>query len=175
MPDPPDSPRRARSARRLWPLAVIALLLFGANFWIASNATQPQQRVRVPYSPVFLNQARAQNVKEITSTGTAVQGTFRHAVSYRGTRSTDFATEIPEFADAAALARLLEDHGVVINAKPLETSAPLWETLLFGFGPTLVLLGLLFWIFRRAAAGGGMLGTFTRSRARRYDLTRASA
>ncbi len=150
---------------------MIALLLFVANFWIASNATQPQQRVRVPYSPVFLNQARAQNVKEITSTGTAVQGTFKHAVSFGGTRSTAFSTEIPEFADAAALARLLEDHGVVINAKALETSAPLWETLLFGFGPTLVLLGLFFWIFRRAAAGGGMLGGFTRSRARRYDLT----
>ena len=131
--------------------------------------------MRVPYSPVFLNQARAQNVKEITSTGTAVQGTFRHAVRYRGTRSTDFTTEIPEFADAAALARLLEDHGVVINAKPLETSAPLWETLLFGFGPTLVLLGLLFWIFRRAAVGAGCSAP---SRARAHVATtspRASA
>jgi cell division protease FtsH len=170
VPDPADKPE-PRSLRRLWPLVVIALVLFVVNFWIASNATQPQHRVRVPYSPVFLNQARDGNVKEITSTGTAVQGTFRHAVTYKGTRSSVFSTEIPEFADAAALARLLENHGVVINADPLETSAPLWQTIVFGFGPTLVLIGLFFWIFRRAgAASGGMLGGFSRSRARRYDL-----
>ncbi len=173
MPGAGDNPK-ARSTRRLWPLGVIALLFFVANFWIASNATQPHPRVRVPYSPVFLDQASAGNVKEITSTGTAVQGNFRHAVRYpdssSGTRSTAFSTEIPEFADAAALARLLESHDVVINAKPLETAAPLWQTLLLGFAPTLVFIGLLFWIFRRAAAGGGMLGGFTRSKARRYDL-----
>jgi cell division protease FtsH len=185
VPDPAGSPAApdpaarppANSRRRLWPLGVVALLLLIANFWIASNATQPQTRVRVPYSPVFLDQVRAGNVKETTSTGTAVQGTFRHAVRFPnnsgGTRSTEFSTEIPEFADAAALARLLENHGVVINAKPLETGAPLWETILFGFGPTLVLIGLFVWVFRRSASGGGMLGSFTRSRARRYDLTSA--
>jgi cell division protease FtsH len=173
VPGAGDNPK-ARSTRRLWPLGVIVLLVFVANFWIASNATQPHPRVRVPYSPVFLDQASGGNVKEITSTGTAVQGSFRHAVRYpdssSGTRSTAFSTEIPEFADAAALARLLENHDVVINAKPLETAAPLWQTLLLGFAPTLVFIGLLFWVFRRAAAGGGMLGGFTRSKARRYDL-----
>jgi cell division protease FtsH len=172
MPGAGDN--QPRSLRRLWPLGVIALLFFVANFWIASNATRPQTRVRVPYSPIFLHQASAGNVKEITSTGTAVQGSFRHAVRYpdtsSGTRSAEFSTEIPEFADAAALARLLENHDVVINAKPLETAAPLWQTLLFGFAPTLLFVGLLFWVFRRAAAGGGMLGGFTRSKARRYDL-----
>ena len=173
MPDPVDKPSR-RSLRRLWPLALIALFLFAANFFIASSANQPQDRVRVPYSPVFLDQARAGNVEEITSTGTTVQGTFRHSVRYPndsgGTRSTAFSTEVPEFADAPALTRLLEDQRVVINAKPLETGAPFWETIVFGFGPTLVFLGLMFWIFRRVTAGGGMLGTFARSRARRYDL-----
>ena len=173
MPDPVDKPSR-RSLRRLWPLALIALFLFAANFFIASSANQPQDRVRVPYSPVFLDQARAGNVEEITSTGTTVQGTFRHSVRYPndsgGTRSTLFSTEVPEFADAPALTRLLEDQRVVINAKPLETGAPFWETIVFGFGPTLVFLGLMFWIFRRVTAGGGMLGTFARSRARRYDL-----
>jgi cell division protease FtsH len=173
MPEPGDKPA-GRSPRRLWLAGVIVLLLFAANFAIASNATKPHSRVRVPYSPVFLTQARAGNVKEITSTGTAVQGSFRHAVRYpddsSGTRSAEFSTEIPEFADAAALARLLEKHGVVINAKPLETAAPLWQTLLLGFAPTLVFIGLIFWVFRRAAAGGGMLGGLTRSKARRYDL-----
>src|ERR687891_99196 len=115
MPEPGDKPAGG-SPRRLWLAGVIVLLLFAANFAIASNATKPHSRVRVPYSPVFLTQARAGNVKEITSTGTAVQGSFRHTVRYpddsSGTRSAEFSTEIPEFADAAALAQLLENHDV---------------------------------------------------------------
>jgi cell division protease FtsH len=152
---------------------LLGLVLLAINYWIASVATQPQDRVRVPYNPVFLREARGGNVKEITSTGTAVQGTFRQAVRYPnrpgGTRSRQFSTEIPAFADTDALADLLQDKGVVINAKPLETGPSLWQTLVFGFGPTLLLLGLIFWLFRRAAAGGGALGSFTRSSARRYD------
>jgi cell division protease FtsH len=164
--------RRSRS--RWWPIALVALLLFALNYSIASNATQPQARVRVPYSPFFLKQAQAGNVQVITSTGTAVQGTFKHAVRYpnnaSGTRTTLFSTEIPAFADTNALSQLLQSKGVVINADPLDTGGSLWQTLVFGFGPTLLFLGLIFWFFRRAAAGGGALGSFTRSRARRYDL-----
>ena len=58
---------------------------------------------------------------------------------------------------------------MVINAKPLESAPPLWETLVLSFAPTLLFIGLLVWVFRRAGTGG-MLGSFTRSRARRYDL-----
>jgi cell division protease FtsH len=155
---------------RLVILVIVGLLAL--NYWVASIAVQPQERVQVPYSPFFLQQARAGNVKEITSTGTAVQGTFKHAVRYQGTRATEFSTEIPEFANNDALSRLLQSEGVVVNAKPLDTGASLWETLLFGFGPTLLLVALFVWFFRRAASlgGGGPLGSFTRSRARRYDL-----
>ena len=149
-------------------LVVVGLLAL--NYWIASNAVQPQERVQVPYSPFFLQQARTGNVKEITSTGTAVQGAFRHPVRYRGTRATKFSTEIPEFANNDALSKLLQSEGVQINAKPLDTGPSLFETLLFGFGPTLLLVALMVWFFRRVASlGGGGLGSFTRSRARRYD------
>jgi cell division protease FtsH len=174
-----ESPARApRGPRRsLALLAVLGLVLLAINYWIASVATQPQDRVRVPYSPLFLREVRAGNVKEITSTGTAVQGTFRRAVRYPdrsgGTRTTEFSTEIPTFADTNALADLLQDKGVVVNAKPLETGPSLWQTLVFGLGPTLLLLVLMFWLFRRLAAGGGALGSFTRSSARRYDAAAA--
>jgi cell division protease FtsH len=161
-----------RSRRQLALLVALGFVLLAINFWIASVATQPKERVRVPYNPVFLREARAGNVKEITSTGTAVQGTFQRAVRYSGSRSTEFSTEIPTFADTDQLADLLEDKGVVINAKPLETGVPLWQTLVFGFGPTLLLLVLMFFLFRRLAAGGG-LASFTSSKARRYDAASA--
>src|SRR5207247_4232065 len=47
--------------------------------------------------------------------------------------------------------------------------SPWWQSLLFGFGPTLLFLFLLFWLMRRAGSAQGMLGAFGRSRARRYE------
>ena len=174
---PAPSGRGATPRRRfpLWPLVLGALALFAFNYWTASRAVESAPRVRVPYSPFFLEQVRNGNVRAITSTGDAVQGTFKRDVRYpaggKGTRTTAFATEIPAFADTNALAELLQSKGVVVNAKPLDTGAPWWQSLLLGFGPTLLFLVLLFWLMRRVAAsgGGGVLGSFGRSQARRFD------
>src|SRR5262249_33621380 len=76
----------------------------------------------------------------------------------------------PASADTKALSDLLESKGVVVNAQPLTTKVPWWESLLLGFGPTVLFIGLLVLLMRRAgAAQGGMLGAFGRSRARRYQ------
>jgi len=79
----------------------------------------------VPYSPFFVRQVAAGNVAEITSKGTAIQGTFKQPERYKGSKpTTRFATEIPEFADSRALTRSLARAGVVVNAQPLQTSRP---------------------------------------------------
>src|SRR5919201_1687486 len=164
----PQSPRSSLWLR----LAVFGLVLLGINYWLASRATRQPTRIHIPYSPVFLAQVRDGNVARITSKGTAVQGEFKQRLRFEGHRSKRFRTEIPSFANTDALSKLLEQKGVVINAQPLQTGTPWWESLLFGFGPTLVFLLLLFWVFRRASGGaGGMLGAFGRSRARRYEPT----
>ena len=147
-----------------------ALLLF--NFWLASNYNKPSAHTRVPYSPLFLTQVRAGNVEEITSKGTAIQGTFKRPVLHDKNKINRFQTEIPAFANTDQLAALLQAKGVVINANPLSTGAPWWQNLLFGFAPTLLFIGLLFWIMRRAAAGaGGGLMSFGRSKAKRYEAS----
>ena len=167
----PRAPSGSPPSRRrvpLWPIVLGAVALFALNYWIASRAVQPQARVRVPYSPFFLAQVRAGNVRTITSTGAAVQGDFKQSARYPagpgGAQTTQFSTEIPAFADTDALSRLLQSKGVVINANPLDAGVPWWQSLLYGFGPTLLLLGLMFWIFRRALAGGGGLLSCSASR-----------
>lgn len=121
---------------------MLVLLLF--NYWAASRAMQVQSRVRIPYSPVFLKDVRTGTVADITSKGTAIQGTFTRAVSYGTSKpTTRFSTEIPAFANTDALWRLLQDKGVVINAEPLDTGLPWWENLLVGFGPTILLVALI--------------------------------
>jgi cell division protease FtsH len=153
-----------------WRWIAFGLILLGFNIWLGSRATEPVGRVRIPYSPFFLDQVRAGHVTSITSKGTAIQGTFTKKISYAGARpTTRFRTEIPAFADDPALARLLEEEKVVVNAQPLDRGAPFWESLLLGFAPTILFVLLLFLLMRRAGNVQNVLGAFGRSRARRYE------
>jgi cell division protease FtsH len=151
---------------------VFALGLLAINYWAGSRATQEASRIRVPYSPFFLQQVRSGHVAEITSKGTAIQGTFKQKRRYGDSEpTTRFKTEIPEFADRDALSRLLQSEGVVINAEPLDTGPPWWQSLLISFLPTILFVGLLFWLMRRAGSAQNLLGSFSRSRARRYQAS----
>jgi cell division protease FtsH len=147
---------------------VLLLIALGINYWGAHRVIQ-ETRIRVPYSPFFLEQVRAGNVVTVTSTASQLQGDFKQATKPVGssTASARFVTQIPSFADTTQLSQLLEEHGVVVNATPPD-GIPVWKSLIFGFGPTIILLLLLFWIFRRMS-GSRTAGALGRSRARRYQ------
>ena len=168
-PPPPSSPR-PRFRLGWWAAWIVGLLVL--NYWFASRATQAQPRVRIPYSPYFLQQVNAGHVASITSKGTTVQGSFTVPERYAGAKATKlFRTEIPAFANTDALSSLLERKHVVVNAQPLDTGAPWWENLLVGFGPTLLFIGLIYFAMRRAGSMQSVLGQFGRSSARRYQPT----
>ena len=158
----PWSPRR---------FIVILIALFVLNWALVQVFAPAEKEIRVPYTPTFLNQLRDSNVKEISSTGETLQGEFKKDVTYEGDKAKRFETEIPTFADEEQLANLLEERDVVVNAKP-PGDRSLLETILFSFGPTILLVALFIFLFRRAAAaggGGGVLGQFGRSRAKRVE------
>jgi cell division protease FtsH len=162
-------PQLPSRPRRIVIYIVLLAVALGVNYWGAHRVIQ-ETRIRVPYSPFFLQEVRSGNVSSITSINAEIQGDFVRATKPAGTSTTatHFVTQIPAFADTNQLSRLLEQHGVVVNAKPLDSGSPLWETLLLGFGPTIVLLLLLFWIFRRMS-GSRTAGSLGRARARRYE------
>src|SRR5919206_1179100 len=83
-PKTPQRPRFGMSPR--WIAFFLALLAL--NLFISSRATQPPSRVRVPYSPFFLQQVKSGNVEEITSKGTDIQGNFKNKVSFNGAKPT---------------------------------------------------------------------------------------
>jgi cell division protease FtsH len=168
---PPQSPPSRNWNWRYW--VFLALALFAINIFFGSRAMQPASRERVPYTPFFLDQVLAGHVKEITSKGTAVQGSFTQAVQFEKKQVTRFKTEIPAFANNDELSALLQQKGVVVNAQPLDRGPPWWQSLLLGFGPTLLFLFLLFWLMRRAGNVQNILGSFGQSRARRYQPTGA--
>ena len=144
-------------------LGIIAVLLV-LNYVFVAVFAPPEERKRVPYTPTFIEQVRAGNVKEISSRGETLQGDFRK--EYKG--AEHFETEVPTFADTDQLSKLLQEKDVTVNAKPPSERSFL-QTLIFSFGPTLLLVGIFIFLFRRAAqqaGGGGMLGQFGRSKAR---------
>jgi cell division protease FtsH len=153
---------------------VLVLVLLGLNLWISSLALKQSPRVSIPYSPTFLNQVNDNNVDSVSSTGNSIQAEFKTAFKYQGNQSTThFSTQIPSFANGSQLQKTLVDHNVTINAHAISTGPSFWESLLYGFGPTLLFLLLIFWFMRRAAASGGAGGlmSFGRSRARRVEAS----
>jgi cell division protease FtsH len=133
-----------------------------------------ESRVQIPFSPAFLEDVNGGHVKEISSKGYTIEGTFTLKVRYPNAKATPtklFATQVPTFWNNAQLAALLKEKHVEINAKSTTTSQSLLAELLLGFGPTLLIVGLFVLLAKRAAKGGGMgaLGNFGRSQARRID------
>jgi cell division protease FtsH len=157
----------------------LAILLL-ANVLITNILFQPTQPKSVNISFTdFKQQVAAGNVTSITSIANSVTGSTRQPVKdINGKDSaTHFATEIPVYASGSSLETLLESHNVIQYARPTTDQVPLWQTLLFSFGPTLLLVAGFLYLSRRAAGAGagGILGQFGQSRARLYDKERPTA
>ncbi|MHB1570777.1 MAG: ATP-dependent zinc metalloprotease FtsH, partial [Solirubrobacteraceae bacterium] len=174
MPEQPRAkpPHRSRGFLML----VLALVAMNwAMLLLFSPAGQP--RVSVPFSPFFVSEVQAGRVASIASKGDTIQGTFTSKVRYpasdsSATPTTLFATQVPAFWNNNQLAALLQAHNVQINAQSTTQTTSLLVSLLLGFGPTLLIVGAIILLMRRAAkAGGGMgaLSSFGRSKARRVD------
>jgi cell division protease FtsH len=155
----------------------IAILvgLLALNLVISFVTGSAEERERVPYQPFFVDQVRAGNVEEISSQEESIEGELKAEATYdppgdaESVNVTKFETEVPAFIDPAQLTQLLAKQNVVINAEAPDTGRSLWMTLLLGFLPTILLVGFFVWLARRqlGGGGGGVLGGFGRSTARR--------
>ena len=166
----PLAKRILRSPR--WWIGTIAVLAAG---YLVLSQLQPGQPdpAQIPYS-LFKQQIEAGNVVEVVSRAETIQGTFEtpialHVPDLGAERTVQaFETVRPSFADPG-LEELLVRKGVLVNARPLVEQRSWWLNLLLTFGPTLLLIGAVAWIWSRATRlTGGAMG-MGRSRARRYD------
>jgi cell division protease FtsH len=157
---------------RFWALILILLVLNYLS--VAIFAPGREKSVTIPYTPTFLEQVTDNNVAKISAEGEAVSGEFKKAVKYPADSEEDaaknFETQVPTFANNDALSKLLEDHNVTVEAKPINEGRGFLLNLILGFGPVILLVALFVWISRRAAGGQmNALGGFGRSRARRIE------
>src|SRR5438270_5611462 len=171
-PPPPPSLFSQFRSPRFW---VTLLILLVANVLISNLLFQPSQpkSVNISYTE-FKRQVTDGNVSSITAIGNSVTGSTHQAVKdINGKDSaTHFATEVPVYA-GSGLEAMLDSHNVIQYARPATDQTPLWLTLLFNVGPTILLVALFLYISRRASMGsGGILGQFGQSRARLFDQER---
>ncbi|HEX3178912.1 MAG TPA: ATP-dependent zinc metalloprotease FtsH [Methylomirabilota bacterium] len=176
--------------RRTWLWFVLVMI---ANYFLVRLLLPGgEPSLTVPYT-LFKDEVTKGNVEAIYSRGDTITGRFKTPVTYppaaqpappgkkglpapRVTPRTGvaFTTTLPTFV-GPGLEALLIEHKVQISAEPIDEGGSAWTTLLFGFGPALLLIGFYVWMFRRAQQGGGLGGLggglmgIGKSRARRYD------
>jgi cell division protease FtsH len=170
-PAPSKRPMIPWGRRFIW----FVLALLALNLVLSFMTGRPEERKRVPYQPFFVDQVEAGNVEEISSRADSIEGELRSEATFNPpgdaepVEVTKFETEVPAFIDPAELTRLLAREDVVINAEAPDEGRSLWVTLVLGFLPTILLVGFFIWLLRRQTrgGGGGILGGFGRSTARR--------
>lgn len=142
---PPEPSDQNSMMRLLWPLVffMALYLLFSAVVPPASQAPEV-----VSYSEIK-DLIRDGDVNDVTLEETAIIA-FLEADEADGTKSVRAIT--PQQPDPTLLP-LLEDMGVTITAK-----APEEQSVLVYFLPWILILGVYFWISRRAMGGVGGIG-----------------
>src|SRR5258706_5869267 len=191
--DPAAPTQPGMPPRRTWIFfAVVLALTFLVARFLLPSAESP---ITIPYT-FFKQEVSKGNVASVFSRGDAMTGKFHNPVTYptpeqqkadaaaaekKGPSilprvpprtSAAFGTALPTFASQTLEAFLIE-HGVEISAQPTDESPHPLSTLLFGFGPAILIIAFYVWMFRRASQsggglGGGLLG-IGRSKAKRYD------
>jgi cell division protease FtsH len=155
---------------------MIVLSLLALNYIImALFAPGKEPSVRIPYNPTFLEQVDKGNVERVSSEGATLDGEFKDEIRYPDNEAKparNFETEIPSWVlyQGGGLNDTLIAKDVEISAEPINDGRGLFASLILGFGPVILLVGLLIWFSRRATGGQmGALSTFGRSRARRVE------
>ncbi len=166
---PPNNTPNRFNQRLILVFVVVGLLAL--NFYVSSHELSSNPRVDIAYYPAFVKEVEAGNVKQVNSNDGAIEGEFKTAWQYQNNAPTlYFSTQIPSYVPGKELTDLLDSKGVRQNAQNPNQGASFLTEVIFGFGPTLLLVLLFIFIMRRASgSGAGGLMSFGRSRARRVE------
>ncbi len=160
---------------------VFVIALLAINFLLLPILSPQPDRTTITYN-FFNEQVNAGTIKEISTRLDVIDGTFKQPVRYTDPDGateevTEFHTIVPDLsgADKNTLLDRLMEKGTVINARSADQPRSLLMTILVGFGPAILMIALLLWLFRRAAGGAGGAGggifSVGKSRAKRYDAS----
>lgn len=149
---------------------ILALILFAAN-WYLMSVVFSEPRVDFTYTQ-FLDAVDSGRVDTVFSQGDTIQGRFiePQPVPDDPTVTSElFSTVRPSWANDD-LVEILRENDVEISALDPEQT-PFWQQLLFGFGPTLLLLWIFVSMWRRAGSALGGIGGLGKSKAKRFEAS----
>jgi cell division protease FtsH len=164
--------------RSFW---IVVLSLLAVNYVImALFAPGRDPSVTIPYTAPtqangFVQQVQKGNVTQVKTQGASMEGEFKNEVRYPNDKADpvkNFETEIPSFVltNSDQLNQLLAANKVDVLSVPINDGRGFFASLILGFGPVILLVGLFVWLSRRATGGQmGAIGAFGRSRARRVE------
>jgi len=159
--------------RSLLIVGAILLAWYLFTYFTQSSNSNTQNVIDIPYS-TFYTQIQNDNVKTAVFQGQNITGDFKNAVqnpdSTSGVKSSTHyhVTQLPvgdptHYGDPNLVPLLLQ-HGVDFRAQPPADNT--FFNLLVGFLPWVFLIGLFFFIGRRATQGQQNIFSFGKSRAK---------
>lgn len=164
---------------RIW-LVLLGLLLL----WNIFGFRPSQPAIQVPYS-TFVQQVRDGKVKSVDMIEQQITGNYKapqappadsqvtggFPFSSRPGQLTSFSTVQPSSGDDR-LIPLLEEQNVEVNVREQQPS--IFFSLLITLLPTVLIVGLLFFMMRQQTRGQQGIFSFGRSRAKEHTLDRPS-
>jgi cell division protease FtsH len=159
---------------------LLIFFLIAILAWNVFTFRPSEPALSLSYS-AFLEQVRSGNVTSVELADQQISGVFEQAVPAPEETQTGglfgngpseynrFNSTLPAFGDERLLP-LLEEQGVEID--PQVQDGNIWLTILFTFGPVLLIVGLLFFMMRQQQRGQQGVFSFGRSRAKAHTLDR---
>jgi cell division protease FtsH len=138
----------------------LLMILLAVVLWKMASTGGPSAHEDEPSYTNFLAKVQSGNVKDVTiylsPNSAELQGEYRDSSKFRGVTLAN--TAIPDVTKA------FQDQHVLYNYKEVKDAN--WVSLLFNFGPLILLV--FFWIFmmKQMQAGGNKALSFGKSRAR---------
>ena len=138
----------------------LLMILLAVVLWKMASTGGPSAHEDEPSYTNFLAKVQSGNVKDVTiylsPNSAELQGEYRDGSKFRGVTLAN--TAIPD------VTKTFQDQHVLYNYKEVKDAN--WVSLLFNFGPLILLV--FFWIFmmKQMQAGGNKALSFGKSRAR---------
>ena len=165
---PPRNPVTTIMVRLLIFLGIVLLGWYLIQFFTSGNNSSNPNAIEIPYS-TFYSEVTAGNVKDVTFTGQDANGDFTRSITITDVNGTSkngttfHFTQLPN--GDPNLTKLLNDNHVSYQAKAASDNS-LWFSILINFLPWILVIGIFFFIARRATQGQQNIFSFGKSRAK---------
>lgn len=147
---------------------VIFIIIASLLIW--SYFSQSLQYTKISYTK-FRTQLQKDNVQEVTIKGNKVTGSLKTPASQDKKEFKKFLTYVPSFGDEKLLS-LLNKKNVLLHTEP-KPDHSFWYSII-AFAPLLIILGLIFFQYRRSQGQGGGIFSIGKSQAKLYSRNEES-